>query len=49
MNDMLIIAKKRLNLINLRVGMYPAEGPRAQDTGSSILTHGELLEVVDHS
>jgi len=43
MNNILIIAKKRLDLTNLRMEMYPVEGPMLSPT------HGELLKVVDHS
>ena len=79
LNIILIMTEKRLNLTNLRIEMYSAEGPmfkapmaldplmvtcsksqttvghvpcggtHAQDTGGSRPTHGELLEVVDHS
>ena len=79
MNIILIMTEKRLNLTNLRIEIYPAEGPmlkapmapdplmvtclksrttfgdvpcrgtHAQDTGGSRPTHGELLEVADHS
>ena len=49
MNNKLIIVETRLNLTNLRVEMYPAEGSMLKSIDGSIPTHGELLKVSDHS
>jgi hypothetical protein len=49
MNNILIIAKKKIEFNQFENRDVPCGGTHAQGTGGSRPTHGELLEVADHS